>query len=123
MKVLEYLKSVGEGYYNLIDEEGLSELLDKEEDIVLLDIRKQVDYDKLSIKGSIHCEWEDVGKLVESGDFDLSKDIIVCCYSGQSSMQVATLLSLMDYSAVSLLDGILAFDNEKYLVRSECESN
>lgn len=40
------------------------------------------------------------------------EDIVVFCYNGQSSMQIAMVLNLQGYSAYSLLDGIGGWNKE-----------
>lgn len=91
----------------LIDAESLKCRLD--EDLQVLDIRYEEDAREKFIPGSIFCHWHQVHKLVKSGQLKKDREVIVVCYTGQSSMHVACLLNLLGYKAVSLLDGM-----EKY---------
>lgn len=87
----------------LIDAETLKKRLDSNS-IQILDIRYKEDTLENSIDGAIYCHWFDVHKIVDT--FKKEQPIAVICYTGQSSMHVATLLNLLDYEAYSLLDGM-----------------
>jgi hypothetical protein len=59
----------------------------------IFDIRKKPDWNDSRIPGSVHCEWKDVGSLIESGGLpegDSLRAVVVVCYVGQSSGQVNT---------------------------------
>lgn len=89
----------------LISADDLRIRLDTD-DLQLIDIRQHEDYLQGKIKDSISCHWYDVYKLVENQILDKDIDIVVVCYTGQSSMHVAALLKMMGFNAYSLLDGM-----------------
>lgn len=89
----------------LISSEALYERL-QSESLQLLDIRHHEDYLTGAIKNTRSCCWFDVHQLIKNKTLNKNSDIIVICYTGQSSMQVATLLNTMGYRAYSLLDGM-----------------
>lgn len=102
----DIFKSAKVGQEGLVTAEGLRKRLDNGDDIYLLDIRKEDDYDNGTIDGAQHSEWEAVVDMVHEDKLPRDKDIIVFCYNGQSSMQIAMVLNIQGYSAYSLLDGI-----------------
>lgn len=72
----------------------------------ILDIRLLEDSKDNKIFESIRCHWYDVHGLVSSNKLTFEKPIAVICYTGQSSMHVASLLNALGYNAFSLLDGM-----------------
>lgn len=98
-------KSVSEGHKCLITAEALESQLD-DNSVFLLDIRLETDYRIKHLKNSLHSEWDAVHQLIQQNKIPKDKTIVVVCYTGQSSMHIATLLDLKGYNAVSLLDGI-----------------
>jgi rhodanese-related sulfurtransferase len=92
----------------------------------ILDIRKKPDWNDSRIPGSVHCEWQDVGSLIESGglpDGDTGRAIVVVCYVGQSSGQVTGILRTLGFRAYSLLDGFNEWKAAGYPVESPSEVN
>lgn len=100
------LKSMKSGQEGLITAKSLDKKLQDGEEFFLLDVRKKDDFEEGSIEGAHHSEWEAVADLVQEDVLPRDKDIIVFCYNGQSSMQVAMVLTIQGYSAYSLLDGV-----------------
>lgn len=70
----------------------------------LLDIRYFEDFEVGHIEGSFNCHWFQVHKIIKQ--LKKNTEVIVICYTGQSSMHVATLLTSLGYKAYSLLDGM-----------------
>ena len=91
--------------YGLISADELASRLEEYDVPIILDIRKESDWRLSRIPGSIHCEWEDVGELIEGGGLPEDQDIAVVCYVGQSSGQVTGVLRTLGYAAYSVLDG------------------
>lgn len=106
-------KTAKVGKEGLITVEELNKRLQEGDDFFLLDIRKEDDFEQGSIEGAQHSEWEAVVDLVQEDALPRDKDIIVFCYNGQSSMQVAMVLTIQGYSAYSLLDGINGWKEHK----------
>lgn len=109
----EALQEAGMGYFsalnaenrNLMNASSLHELISKDPDgVYILDIRRKEDFDKGHIKGANHCWWFDVGKNIDMLPTD--KQIVVCCYTGQSAGQVIGVLQMMGYDAIALLGGM-----------------
>jgi rhodanese-related sulfurtransferase len=114
MHYLACLKAVKHGQTLLITPEELQACLS---DVFILDIRAKEHTERCMLEGSFHCPWSEVHTLLEQKTLDPSATIIVVCYSGQSSMHVATLLTVAGYHARSLLDGMLRWTNEQRPVK------
>lgn len=105
-----FFNDLKDGQTLLIDNETLMSAMHRP--LQILDIRAKDVYDAGHIPGARHCAWEDVGHLIEGGQLDKDLPVIVACYTGQSSMQAATLLKLSGYDAFSLLDGMASWLGE-----------
>ena len=90
-----------------IEAPTLSSWLKRKDKPMLLDIRTKEDYEKFYIKDSIHSEWDDVEHKLKLGAFPKHKKIVVICYVGISSAEIATDLRLAGYDAYTLKGGIL----------------
>ena len=75
-------------------------------DYFILDIRYEADTHDIYLKNALKCHWFDVHTLIDNKQLPKSQAIAVICYTGQSSMHVATLLTVLGYEAYSLLDGM-----------------
>lgn len=99
------METVKLGQEVLVTPEMLKEMIESEAPFYLLDIRKEEDFEEGSIPSAVHSEWEAVADLIQEGKLPKDKKIIIYCYNGQSSMQVAMVLNMQGYDAYSLLDG------------------
>lgn len=104
--VKQYFSDLNNGCNNLVNSEQLTELIDKKEDIFMLDIRRREDYDTGHIKGSFHSEWSEIGELIEDNVFNKDQLNVIICYSGQTAGQVVGILKVLGYKACSLLGGM-----------------
>ena len=91
----------------IVEAPTLSSWLKREDKPILLDIRNKEDYEKSYIKDSVHSEWDDVENKIRLGIFPRNKKIVVICYVGISSAEIATDLRMAGYDAYTLKDGIL----------------
>jgi len=112
-----------EDSYGLISCEELNERQKKPAAPYILDIRKNEDWKKSRITGSVHREWEAVGGLIDSGSLPEDRDIVVVCYVGQSSGQVTGVLRTLGFRAYSLLDGFNEWQSAGYPVESAAGVN
>jgi len=97
----------GELHGYSIEAPTLSSWLKREDKPLILDIRTAEDYGQFYIKGSIHSEWEEVENMLQNGSLPRNRKIVVICYVGISSAEIATDLRLAGYDAYTLIDGIL----------------
>jgi rhodanese-related sulfurtransferase len=121
--VQDIFNKLPEDSYGLISCEELNERQKKPTAPYILDIRKNADWKKSRINGSVHREWEAVGGLIDSGSLPDDRDIVVVCYVGQSSGQVTGVLRTLGFRAYSLLDGFNEWKSAGYPVESAAEVN
>jgi len=114
-KGFSLMQSVKNGHTGLITEAQVIEFIDTKKNHILIDIRQRDDYSMNPLINSQQVEWEDVHNFIANRLPHKSLAIIVVCYTGQSSMQIATLLSVMGYKAYSLLDGMSSWKNMDYI--------
>ena len=108
--------------FGLINNGELAARLTDEEELILLDIRKQADWNESRIHGSVHCEWEDVGEMVDAGRIPAGSEIVVICYVGKSSALTAGLLRAHGWKASTLLDGFNGWKEGGYPVEDQRDS-
>ena len=99
------METVKLGQEVLVTPEMLKEMIESQASVYVLDIRKEEDYEEGSIPLAVHSDWEAVADLIQEDKLPKDKKIVVYCYNGQSSMQVAMVLNMQGYDAYSLLDG------------------
>lgn len=107
-----FFKNLRNGENGMISAEDLENRIKNNEDVFLMDIRKKEDFEEVHIKNSINSHWYEVGDLLTTNEIPKDKDVIVICYTGQSSSQIATVLNLSGYKAYSLMDGIIKWIEE-----------
>ena len=86
-----------------LDIERLSQWLDEQGELCLVDIRDPGSYAQGHIPGSRHLDNHSVGPLVEQTPKD--RPLVVVCYHGHSSQQAASWLSAQCFERVYSLDG------------------
>lgn len=85
--------------------------IDQGDDLVLLDVRENMEVSFCAIDGSLHIPMGEIpGRLK---DLDPDKQIVVYCHHGMRSMQVATYLKMNGFDTVyNLAGGIDAWSND-----------
>ena len=86
--------------------------LESEEDIILLDVRSQGEYEEQHIPGSISIPVNELEKRAEAELTDKNADIIVYCASGKRSTSAANILAGLGYSKVYNMGGIMDWPYE-----------
>jgi rhodanese-related sulfurtransferase len=89
-----------------ISPEEAQERLESEEDIILLDVRNQGEYEEKHIPGSILIPVDELEKRAEAELTDKNTDIFVYCASGRRSTTASNILAGLGYSKVYNLGGI-----------------
>jgi rhodanese-related sulfurtransferase len=100
-----YLNKVSEDWNYISPISFYNNYYSKNEDYLLVDLRRKEDFDKIHIKGAINIFWlnilnDDVIKMLPK-----NKVIFLICYVGHTSSQVMTLLKLAGYNVVSIKFG------------------
>ena len=87
-------------------------MMEGSEDYVLLDVRRQDEYEAGHIPGAICIPNESIGSEPLSGIPDLSTVILVYCRSGNRSKEAADKLAKAGYANVYEFGGILDWTGE-----------
>jgi len=84
------------------------ELIEKNNDVVILDVRTPEEFGMERIEGSVNidfCSHEFAGML---GRLDRDKTYLVYCASGKRAMEAGKLMKRMEFRNILILDGGLA---------------
>lgn len=93
-----------------IDSQDVFKLLQKKEDVVIIDVRTAHEYSRGSIDGSINIPVDEVKKKIGKTVPDKNKKIIVYCLSGSRSVVAAVELSKLGYKNVfNMTSGLLSW--------------
>ena len=81
---------------------------------LIIDIRDEESYHRGNISGSVNYSSEDIIRLIKDSDKkeERNRDIVICCYHGNSSRKVASFLSENGFNNIySLIGGFAAWQN------------
>ena len=92
--------------YESITAEAAKKIMDSGEDIVILDVREQDEYDEGHIPGAILIPYTAIEDRAEEILTDKDKQILVYCRSGRRSKIAADALSKLNYTNVKEFGGI-----------------
>ncbi len=101
----------GEGY-EIITQERAKELMAQHPDCVILDVRRQDEFDSGHIPGAICIPNESIGTTPPEGLPDLDQMILVYCRSGNRSKQASRKLADIGYTNVYEFGGIIDWTGE-----------
>ena len=95
-----YFANMPENIYK-IDEKELVEKVKAEEDILVVDIRSNEDYNKGHLKNAVNIHW---GPAIAENleNLPVDKDIYLYCYTGQTAGQATALLNMAGYNVRSI---------------------
>lgn len=99
--------------YEQISPEAAKEIMDKGSDYVIVDVRRQDEYDSGHIAGAILLPSETIKEQAEEVLTDKDRIILVYCRSGNRSKQSAQILADLGYTKVKEFGGIInwPYDN------------
>lgn len=98
--------SKGGGEYGTITAEEAYERINSGDDIVILDVRTQEEYEESHIPGAVLIPNETIGEKPLEQLPDLDQEILVYCRSGNRSAQAAKKLAAAGYKNVKDFGGI-----------------
>lgn len=98
-----YLKNLPEKSNALQAEEALQLLEDNPGQVVLVDIKSKEDYDAGHIKGAINIPFAELGKNLDR--LPKNKQIILQCYSGQTSSEAVALTRILGFNTFNFQGG------------------
>ena len=107
----EVKSASGEGYER-ITQERAREMMSQNPDCVILDVRRQDEFDSGHIPGAVCIPNESIGSTPPEGLPDLDQMILVYCRSGNRSKQASKKLADMGYTNVYEFGGIIDWTGE-----------
>ncbi len=102
--------NVDESYKKITGQEA-KEILKKEKNVVLLDVRTKKDYDTYHLPNAIFIDKNDVESQASTKLPNKKQHIIVYCTAGVRSRASANILISLGYTNVYDLGGIKNFDS------------
>ena len=101
----------GAVYVNITAEEA-KQIMDSEEGYIILDVRKQEEYDQGHIPGAILISHEEIAEKAEKVLTDKDQLILVYCRSGRRSKIAAEALVELGYTNIKEFGGIIDWPYE-----------
>ena len=98
--------------YTQIDQETAKEMMTRDDGHVIVDVRRQDEYDAGHIPGAILIPNESIGTSQPEELSDLEQIILVYCRSGNRSKQAAEKLAAMGYTNIYEFGGINTWTGE-----------
>ena len=101
----------GAVYANITAEEA-KQIMDSEEGYIILDVRRQEEYDEGHIPGAIVISHEEIEEKAEEVLTDKDQLILVYCRSGRRSKIAAEALAELGYTNIKEFGGIIDWPYE-----------
>lgn len=98
--------------YEKISAERAKEIMDKEKDYVILDVRTAEEYNEGHINGAVLIDHEEIRQKAQTVIPDKNKMILVYCRSGRRSKIAAAHLCELGYKNVLEFGGIIDWTYE-----------
>lgn len=98
--------------YQQISQDDAKKIMDEEENIVILDVRTQSEYESGHIKGAICIPNESISESVSDFLKDKDQTILVYCRSGNRSKQASQKLVDLGFTDVREFGGINTWQYE-----------
>ncbi len=92
--------------FHRIDQETAKEMMKRDDGHMIVDVRRQDEYESGHIPGAILVPNESIGKEQPAALPDLNQIILVYCRSGNRSKQAAGKLAAMGYTNIYEFGGI-----------------
>ena len=96
---------MNENSYQQITQEAAKEMMDTQE-VVILDVREQHEYDSGHISGALCLPVESIGTEVPAELPDKDAEILIYCRSGRRSAEAARKLIKLGYTNICDFGGI-----------------
>ena len=100
------------GTYTQISQETAKEMMEQEDDYVIVDVRRQDEYDAGHIPGAILIPNESIGCDSPEALPDYDQIILIYCRTGNRSKQAAEKLAAMGYKNIYEFGGITTWTGE-----------
>ena len=83
-----------------INTNELLEMIDKEKDLIIIDVRTPAEIEQGTIPGAIQIDWQDSEFKNKIAALDSDKPVVVYCASGLRSAQAAEVLHSANFKRV-----------------------
>ena len=114
--------AVNEGTYTQISQETAKEMMSRDDGHVIVDVRRQDEYDVGHIPGAVLIPNESIGTEMPVELPDLDQIILVYCRSGNRSRQAVEKLAQMGYTGIYEFGGIINWTGEIVTTAEEHEA-
>ena len=98
--------------YTQIDQETAKEMMSRDDDHIIVDVRRQDEFASAHISEAICIPNESIGTVQPEELPDLNQIILIYCRSGNRSKQAAEKLALMGYTNIYEFGGINTWTGE-----------
>jgi len=98
--------------YKQISQSEAKEMMAKDDGHVIVDVRREDEYNAGHIPGAIRVTNEDIGDTMPEELPDLNQIILVYCRSGRRSKEASEKLAKIGYTNVYEFGGIIDWDGE-----------
>lgn len=98
--------------YTQISQAEAKEMMAKDDGHVIVDVRREDEYNVGHIPGAIRVTNEEIGDTMPAELPDMDQIILVYCRSGRRSKEVAEKLAKLGYTNVYEFGGIIDWDGE-----------
>ena len=98
--------------YTQITQSEAKEMMAKDDGHVIVDVRREDEYNEGHIPGAIRVTNEDIGDTMPEELPDLDQIILVYCRSGRRSKEASEKLAKIGYTNVYEFGGIIDWDGE-----------
>lgn len=112
-----------ESGYTQIDQDRAKEMMTREDGHIVVDVRRQDEYDAGHIPGAILIPNESIGTEQPEELPDLNQIILIYCRSGNRSKQASEKLAAMGYTAIYEFGGINTWTGEIVTKEDELQSH
>lgn len=102
----------GEGHMISVSAEKAKKMMDSSSDFIILDVRRQDEYDSGHVKGAILIPDYEITSKAESILTDKNQEIFVYCRSGRRSKLAAKELVKLGYTNIVEFGGIIDWPYE-----------
>lgn len=98
------MQNLPEGNYIIAPDKGLELLEDNPGAVFWIDMRSKEDYEKGHIDGAVNIPYAELGKNLDR--VPMNKQVILQCYSGQTSAQAVAIFRMAGFNALSYRGGM-----------------
>lgn len=103
-KATDYLNNIPANSNMITVKDAMPLIEDNADAILLVDLRAKEDYDKGHLKGAVNIPFGAIGKNLDR--LPKNKQIVMYCYSGQTSAQAVGAAKFLGFNAISYQGGM-----------------